>query len=350
MREFWKTLRLVPGGATSRYDWSCLLQSEWPSVAPLLRSTGTVASRIACPSPGGEHCPRYVRHWKGSITAVCGDPEFGCEDVELAPEDLVVLEIDVARLGGSLCGLLNCEPDLLPLSIAGRTWCIGWYEPVASERFAVCLSFPTTGEEAHSAAVRLAGHMDRPFILFVPAREVVDPETVEYLRGHQMHLLFLEEILTTDGQSWQLQRPADQVLREFRRSVLADPKLRVPTHRFRTPPGTRWQEVRIRFTTQHQVHVQVGRVSDVFEFAQMGMQDRRKKPAEPDKQWALLVDFAEGRGVVVWRATSENRSRQKHKEELRKVLCAFFGLSDDPFEPLEDRRGWRAKFRVLPEE
>ena len=72
VRQFWKTLRLVPGGATSRYDWACLLQGEWPTVAPLLRSTGTVASRVVCPSPGGEHCPRHVRRWKGSIAAVCG--------------------------------------------------------------------------------------------------------------------------------------------------------------------------------------------------------------------------------------------------------------------------------------
>jgi hypothetical protein len=281
---------------------------------------------------------------------VCADTEFGCADVELAPEDLVVLELDVARLGGSLCQLLDCEPDLRPLGIAGRTWCIGWYEPIAGERFPLCLTLPTTGEEAHSAAVRLVGHMDRAFILCVPAREVIEPETIECLRGHRARLLFLEETLTTDGEAWQLQLSADQVLREFRRSVLAASSLRVPTHRFRTPPGTRWQDVTIRFITQHQVHVQVGNVSDVFEFEQMGMQDRRKKPAQPDRQWALLVDFAKGRGVAGWSSTSENRKRQKHKEGLSKVLQGFFGLSHDPFEPLGDRRGWRARFRVLPEE
>jgi hypothetical protein len=64
----------------------------------------------------------------------------------------------------------------------------------------------------------------------------------------------------------------------------------------------------------------------------------------------LLVAFAEGRGVVRWRTTAENRRRQKHKEELSKLLRAFFGITDEPFEPLEDRCAWRARFRVIPEQ
>jgi hypothetical protein len=349
VRQFWKTLRLVPGGATSRYDWSYLLQGEWPLIAPLLRSTGTVAERISCPNPGGEHCPRQIRHWRGSITAVCADPEVGCGDIELAPDDLVVFELDVARLGSSLCRLLGCEADFHPLSIAGPTWHAGWYEPIAGELFAVCLTFPTAGDEAYSAAVRLVGHFDRPFILFAPAREVINPEMVEYLRGHRSRVLFLEDTLSADGEAWRLQRSVDEILREFRRSVLKDPGLHAPTRRFLTPPGTRWRDVTIRFITQDQVHVQVGNVSDAFDFVQMGMQDRRKTPAQPDGQWALLVDFAK-RGVVRWHTTTENRRRQKKKEKLTKHLRAFFGIDEDPFEPLEDCRGWRARFRAMPEQ
>jgi hypothetical protein len=349
VRQFWKTLRLVRGGATSRYDWAYLLQDEWPKIAPLLRSTGTEASGIACPSPAGEHCPRRLRRWKGTIVAVCSDPEFGCEDVELTREDLAVLEVDVSTLAGSLCHLLNCEFDLRPLAFADHTWCVGWFEPIAGERFTLCLAFPTTGDEAHSAAVRLVGHLDRPFILFVPARDVVDPETVEYLRGHRARALFLEEILTVDRGAWQLQRSAEEVLTDFCRSVLDQPRLRAPTLRFPTPPGTRWRDVTIRFLTQHQVHVQVGHVAGAFHFTQLGMQDGRKNPIEPDMRWGLLVDFAEGGGIVRWRTTTENRSRQKQKEGLRKVLRAFFGIDEDPFDPLEDRHGWRARFHAVPE-
>ena len=46
------------------------------------------------------------------------------------------------------------------------------------------------------AGVRLVDHLDRPLIVLVPARDVVDPDTIEYLRGHQARLLFLQEVLT----------------------------------------------------------------------------------------------------------------------------------------------------------
>ena len=286
MRRFWKTLRLVRGGATSRYDWAYLLEDEWATVAPLLRSTGTEASRIACPSPAGEHCPRRVRHWKGSIVAVCSDPEFDCEDVELTREDLAVLEVDVGRLAGSLCHLLNCEFDLRPLPFADHTWCVGWFEPIAGERFTLCLAFPTTGDEAHSAAVRLVGHLDRPFILFVPARDVIDPETVEYLRGHRARALFLEEILTVDRGAWQLQRSAEEVLTGVppQRAGPAPPTRTDASISYAAgrPVAGRQQSAsspNIRFTSRWATSL------GCFTSSQLGMQDGRKNPVEPDKQW-----------------------------------------------------------------
>ena len=66
--------------------------------------------------------------------------------------------------------------------------------------------------------------------------------------------------------TWELQRTAEEILSDFRDSVLDDPRLSVPIHAFPTPPGTRWQDVKIRFLNQQQVHVQVGQTSDVFDF------------------------------------------------------------------------------------
>jgi len=351
-RGFWRSLRSIPGAAASRLQWRDLLGEEWSTVAPLLRPAGTVAARVPCPSPGGDGCPRrVVNHGDGRIVAVCGDPEGQCESLELTLEDIVVHELDVGGLASALCRLLSCEPDLRPLPFVGATWFIGWYEPFAGKRFPISLTLPTTGEEGHSAAVRLVGHLGGRFILLVPARKPVEPETIEYLRSHRASVLFLEDVLTVGAAgNWELLRTDEGILSDFRDSVLDDPHLSVPTHAFPAPPGTRWQDVTIRFLNQHQVHVQIGRTSGAFEFTQMGMADGRKNPVEPNNQWALLVAFAKGRGVVRWRTTNENRRRQKHKEGLSKTLRAFFHLEVDPFEQLEDRRGWRARFRVVPEE
>ena len=284
---------------------------------------------------------------KGTIVGVCSDPDVACDDAELTPADLAVFRARVGRLAGALSRLLGCEPDLRPLPFVDGTWCIGWYEPSRASDSPSAWRFRPPENKAHSAAVRLVGHLGRRFILLVPARDVVDPETIEYLRGHRACLLFLEEILTVDAIHWYLRRPAEDILRDFRGSVLDHPRLSVPTLRFPPCSGARWQNVTIRFLTEHQVHVQVGRPRWAFDFTQLGMPDGRKNPVEPDKQWRLLVDFAEGDGIVRWGGTNENRKRQKHKEELSKPLRAFFGIGDDPFEPLEDHRGWRANFRVV---
>src|SRR5690606_26548554 len=133
-----------------------------------------------------------------------------------------------------------------------------------------------------------------------------------------------------------LLRPAEEIRREFRPSVLDQPRLRTPMLRFPTPPGTRGQHVTIRFVPHHQDQIQVCVVAEVCDCLHHGMQNARKNPAEPDRQWLLLVAFAENRGVLRWRGTAENRRRQKQKENLSMLLRAFFGLDEDPFGPLED--------------
>ena len=205
------------------------------------------------------------------------------------------------------------------------TWSIGWYEPLAGKRFPLSLTLPTTDEEAHSAAVRLVGHLGQRFILFVPAREPIEPETIEYLRGNRACLLFLEDVLTVGAAgTWQLQRTAEEILSDFRGSVLDDPRLSVPTHAFPTPPGTRWQDVTIRFLNQHQVHVQVGRtLRRHLTSRRWAWRTAAGTQSSPTSSGACSSTSPKVDGVVRWRTTHENRRRQKQKEELSKVLRAL---------------------------
>jgi hypothetical protein len=314
-----------------------------------LRSTGTVASRVACPSLGGDHCPRRVLHDDSGTGAVCSDPLFGCDEVQLALEDIVVLEVDVGRLADSLCRSLGCAPDLRALPFGGgATWSMGWYEPIAGDRFDLCLAFPTTAEELRTVAVRLAGHLNRPFILFVPAHDVVDPETIEYLRGYRARVLFLEDVLGVGSVGdWQLLRPAAEVLWDFRRGVLGEVRLGLPQHRFPTPPGSSWNDVTIRFINGHEVEPRVrGQGGGVFNYAHMGMAKANKD--EPTVQWDLLRSLAEGCGELLWPRTVRRRTVQKRRERLAGHLRDFFGIDGDPFDDLP-RRGFKARLTIMPE-
>ena len=81
----------------------------------------------------------------------------------------------------------------------------------------------------------------------------------------------------------------------------------------------------------------------------MAMGDGRKKNAEPDEQWNLLIAFAENNGVLTWDSKQANRNNKKRKEKLSLRLREFFVIDDEPFQPLPRGRGWKARFTVVAE-
>ena len=214
IESFWRSLQSIPGAATSRFEWQALLGEEWSALAPVLRATGALVARVRCPSPGGDGCPRrVVPHGGGRIRAVCGDPEGQCDTIDITLDDIVVHELDLEKLADALCRLLGLEPELQPLSFAGPAWQVGWYEPVAGQRFAMVLVLPVESDQAHHAAVRLRGHYDRPFLVAMPNRAAIEPQTAEYLRAGRSRLLILEEVLGLEpATGWHLLRPAEDLL------------------------------------------------------------------------------------------------------------------------------------------
>jgi hypothetical protein len=350
IKGFWRALGSVPGAATSRFEWQALLGEEWSIIAPLLRPTGAVVTRVSCPSPGGDGCPRrVVNHGGGRIVAVCGDPEGQCDPVDLALDDIVVHELNVDTMAKALCNFFGLESELRSLPVAGAVLQIGWYVPVAGQRFAVALTLPVSGDQVHNAAVWLRGHYDRPFLLLAPTRAVIDPATIEYLRAGRSRLLCLEEVLGVGAAgNWQLLRSAEDLLRDFRHDVVGDLRFGMPEHRFPTPPGSSWSDVTIRYINGHEVEPRVsGRTGGVFNYAHMGMAKANKD--EPTVQWDLLRDLADGRGELPWPRAVSRRTMQKRRERLTKHLQDFFGIDDDPFEDRPGGRGFRTRFMIVPE-
>jgi hypothetical protein len=291
-----------------------------------------------------------VDHGDGRFVAVCGDPEGQCESVELTLEDVIVHELDVEALANGVCTLLGLEGEFRSLSLAGPVWQLGWYVPISGQRFAVMLILPVSDDEAHNAAVRLRGHQDKPFLLLAPTRAVIDPATVEYLRSGRSKLLLLEEIFgTSPTGDWQLSCLAEDLLRDFRGEVLGDVRFGSPEHRYPTPPGSRWNNVMIRFINGHEVMARVsGHGGGVFNYAHIGMAKANKD--EPTVQWDLLHDLAEGHGELPWPRTVARRTVQKQRERLAGHLRDFFGIDGDPFDDLPGRRGFKTRFVVVPEQ
>ncbi len=129
----------------------------------------------------------------------------------------------------------------------------------------------------------------------------------------------------------------------------------VPLTIFPTPKGASWQDITIQFIDGHTVRVTCQHdditVSRVYNFTQMGMVDRRT--GSPNRQWVLLAGFAEEGGRFTWHNSRANTRQKQQKQELKRVLQAFFNIHNaDPFTYVKDRYNcgyYQALFKVLSE-
>lgn len=111
---------------------------------------------------------------------------------------------------------------------------------------------------------------------------------------------------------------------------------------FPTPPGTKWEDITIKFFDGHTVYITAGDKSGQYSYEAMGMNNR--KSSKPNKQCELLEKLAENHGE----ATFKNDSKLKAtKKNLTKSLRIFFGLTSDPFEYKKPK--YIALFVILPE-
>jgi hypothetical protein len=107
-----------------------------------------------------------------------------------------------------------------------------------------------------------------------------------------------------------------------------------------------WADIEICFLSDERVQIYVcGRPGDTKNFAEMGFEDRRGKRGKPNAAWGVLRVLASNDGMIPVTAISGQQDIQKRAQEIRKVLCAQFGLSEDPI-PFRDGIGYVAAFKI----
>ena len=229
------------------------------------------------------------------------------------------------------------------------TTLLGVYSPYAGRRISVYLTIQLEPDDFHHVVNGLVSRTDEPFILLAPTRDLCTAPTEGVLAHHRKSAFIpLAEDLDLAGhRKVRLRRPLDDILASFQAAHLPAPKDDGPTIHFRTPPGSSWSDVSIRFMDGHTVSVQVKSEHKVCNYTQMGMANR--KNGDPTKQWTLLERFADSRGEIDWHSSHAALNVKKQKQELSKRLREFFGIEDDPIEWVKDTRGYyRCKFTILP--
>jgi hypothetical protein len=119
---------------------------------------------------------------------------------------------------------------------------------------------------------------------------------------------------------------------------------------FPTPDGSTWADVLIRFTSDHQVQINIRDVGEVRTYIEMGFEDKRGKgKTKPDRNWGYLRKFAEFKGTI--RSTNEAHEWSKLERAVYTInmrLRASFGLADPPIVYDRMAKSYKAKPRLIP--
>lgn len=337
--KFWKALDALTDAATDRREWASLLGDEFACVVvdepdcllPLVRSTGTSATSIACPSPGGEGCPRrVVNHDDGTIRAVCGDSPKACADLDLNKNDIMIYGLDRVGLARSIATALDLSNR--PASFDRRpVFRIGSHDVFAGRGFPVFLTVP--GPLASEAAAQFDDVFAQPGpkLLLAPTSSSIPAQLAVALDREGVVRMALEDLVDLDDRG-QMQ-PCQQstvLFADLRAQVASGMDNAVSNLAWALPSNARWEEIGIRFVADEVVNVSFRGETRRFEPDGLGM--KSAKDGKPKAAWTYLKAIAMqgGRLPVHHARSAETSKHQKQKQALSKALRAAFGISDDP--------------------
>jgi len=330
---------VLEGCATVPAQWRQFLGDEYDQARHFLRCSGELATFYPHRDPY-LLIYRVVTHGPEDHVGICD--ETG-ERVVLTTADLVIEELDRFKLGSQLARAFGVRHDERPLDDVPGASLLGRYVPLAGFSFPVFLAIPTPAKGLDPVADRLLATHDEPFLLMAPSRRSLRPRGEELLHRKRASLIPLDECSEIDDRGRLVASAyGRRAIGDFERRVI--PSVGGPPEMafFPTPAGATWKDMNIRLMDGHTASVCVGSAHGVFNYAQMGLANR--KNGAPSVQWDLLRAFAAGSGILTWRSPAADRRNQKRRELLGRALQAFFRIAGDPIVPQDD--GWRTRFAI----
>jgi hypothetical protein len=118
--------------------------------------------------------------------------------------------------------------------------------------------------------------------------------------------------------------------------------------KFPSPPNLRWEEVSMAFISRTESRVRARGQLRPLKFDQIGFEDKRSGKA--NRLWFFLQGFAAKGGQLSWQdlsSTGMNANQvQSNVKRLRKILCNFMDIEDDPFEPYNKVKAYQTRFAI----
>ena len=359
LARFWKSLDKIPGAATDQRDWSRQLKGDWQHAQIFLKPTGRLVKEIACPSPGGDGCPRkVVRLDDRRFRAVCGNKPADCDTITLTANDIAVLALDRKKLSATLCTILGAAPA--GERAEGAAMLVGSHSVRAGARIPVILVIPGP---MPGDTLRLWPAGGGPAAIVTPTATSLPSQTMSAFEEAGHTLLNLSDIVDVDGQHRLCgSLPAETLLAAARQKIKT--AARASRHAWILPPDALWEEVTLQFTSDDRLLVRFRGETRTFDAFEFGMTSQKNNSATD--AWGFLQVIVRNGGRVSW---DDNRKQvdtarvrkagnsalrkpdptsllRKNKQAVSRHLKSTFGLLDDPIKR-EGRRAYKARFKVM---
>lgn len=332
--KFWKALDELSDGGSSRWGWEKRLGAEWNAVAPFLPATGKMAVSLACPNPGGDSCPRrVVQHGDGTASAVCGDSPKACKTLEVTTEALRIHALDTRKLMEALVKALALElPTRSPApSLVMR---LGTRERAAGLGVPVFLCVPGSTPRPKLQDLDDILGTPIPVILLCPTAGSLPDIVAEPLRRHGVTVMPLDGAIVVRGVGKLSLTPQGGAVVQKLLGQLGNmvDQAKGPQRIWDLAPGTKWEDMTIRFTAVAWINVAVSGVTRPFEPDAFGLRNTKKQESAYKAAWKFFLALAAGNGrhEVHGATTKETQTLQKNKQALSKALMNAFGLEGDP--------------------
>jgi hypothetical protein len=179
--SIWSVIETAPAAAAA-LGWRQWLGPEFGAAAAAgLRETQRRADRVPCPHGcgcGHRVVPARRRDSpEGEFLGVCDCDEPDCEDLRLRAEDVVVWELDLAKLGRAVARALGCDAKQREFGLR-RTLQLG---SLGSAPLPIVLTVQVDQEAFRSVTGELAARLPKGFILLAPTRRFCDAGATELL-------------------------------------------------------------------------------------------------------------------------------------------------------------------------
>ena len=115
--------------------------------------------------------------------------------------------------------------------------------------------------------------------------------------------------------------------------------------RIEVPPGTKWENIEVRFLSDETVEITTPDSHRLCNFAELGFEDRRKSGAA-NTAWVFLRELARAKDNEIKRPVREPAKVEKAVQALRKRLKDLFALGDDPFRPYRQVKHYAPTFKL----